>query len=225
MTQLEALEAVLFDLDGLLVDTEPLWVRSADEVLRRRGATWDRSLRQHVMGRHPREVARFMIDHYGLDCDAESLMEERLELQRELYQRHGVELLGGAQELVDGLLAARVPMAVASGSPTHLVRSCLEAVGLVTRFGAVVGADRVGRGKPAPDVFLAAAAELGASAAGCVVLEDANNGVQAALAAHMSCVKVARDGELAGAHLLVESLHDVSPADLQRLVTHGRQHR
>lgn len=213
-----ALQAVLFDLDGLLVDTEPLWIRSAGEILARRGHRWDLALRQRVMGRHPLEVARFMVEHYRLDDDPAALMEERLELQRELYASEGIEPMPGALALVRALVSAEIPRAVASGSPTALVETCLDALGLRASFGCALGSDRVGQGKPAPDVFFAAASALGVEPRGCVVLEDADNGVAAALAADMICVKVAQDGRgAAGAQLALESLEALDVATLRGL--------
>ncbi|PIE19594.1 MAG: hypothetical protein CSA65_01625 [Proteobacteria bacterium] len=214
------LQAVLFDLDGLLVDTEPLWIRSAGEVLARRGHRWDLALRQRVMGRHPLEVARFMVEHYGLDDDPTALMEERLELQRGLYASEGIEPMPGALALVRQLVEAGIPRAVASGSPTALVATCLEALDLRASFSCAIGADQVSRGKPAPDVFLAAASALGVEPRGCVVLEDANNGVAAALAADMICVKVAREGRGAtGAQLARTSLEALDVSTLRGLFT------
>jgi HAD superfamily hydrolase (TIGR01509 family) len=212
------LQAVLFDLDGLLVDTEPLWIRSAGEILGRRGHAWDLALRPKVMGRHPLEVARFMIEHYGLDDDPVALMEERLALQRQLYASEGIEPMPGALTLVRELVSAGIPRAVASGSPTALVTTCLDALGLRGSFGVAIGSDRVAKGKPAPDVFLAAARALGVDPRGCAVLEDADNGVAAALAADMICVKVTRDERGgAGAQLLLESLEALDVSTLRGL--------
>lgn len=217
--------AVIFDLDGLLVDTEPVWGRSGDLVLAPYGHSWDRSLRPRVMGRSPVEVAGVMVDHYGLDIAPEQLAERRLELQRQLYREAGVQALAGARVLAEALAEAGVRRAVASGSPTDLVEAALEGSGLRAFFEVYLGSDLVARGKPAPDLFLLAAQRLAAKPADCVVLEDADSGVAAALAAGMFCVKVAGvvGSGPAGAHLHLPSLEQVDPKLLSGLVeTRGR---
>lgn len=212
--------AVIFDLDGLLVDTEPLWGQSADHVLAPFGQTWDRSIRPRVMGRSPLEVARVMVDHYGLTVAPERLVEQRLAEQRRLYREVGVRTLPGAQALAERLAEARIPRAVASGSPTDLVEAALEGSGLRPFFDVFLGSDLVVRGKPAPDIFLLAAQRLGVEPADCVVLEDADSGVTAALAAGMFCVKVAGvAGQGAtGAHRHLSSLEEVDAELLRGLV-------
>lgn len=213
------LTAVLFDLDGLLAATEPLWIASADEVLGRRGVRWDQALREQVMGRPPLEVARFMVEHFALEDDPEALMNERLALQRRLYETHGIAAMPGGVALVEALVAEGIPRAIASGSPSSLVDESLRRMGLSEHFPVALGSDQVARGKPAPDVFLASAAALGVDPRGCVVLEDADNGVAAALAAEMICVKVLRGScDDAGAHRLVESLEMLDVPMLRELV-------
>lgn len=212
--------AVIFDLDGLLVDTEPVWGRSGDLVLAPFGHTWDRLLRPRVMGRSPVEVAGVMVEHYGLDIAPVQLAERRLEIQRQLYREGGVPLLPGARSLVEALAEAGVSRAVASGSPTDLVEAALEGSGLRSFFDVCLGSDLVPQGKPAPDIFLLAARRLAAEPARCVVLEDADSGVKAALAAGMFCVKVAGvvGSGAAGAHLHLPSLEQVDRKLLSGLV-------
>ena len=180
--------AVIFDLDGLLADTEPLWIASARELLQRRGLAEDPQLRPRVMGRPPKVVAAIYVEHFGLDEEPGDLMEERLAILRQLYGERGVDPLPGAVPLVRQLCASGLPLAVASGSPTELVELVLSKIQLAGAFSAVVGSDQGGRGKPAPDIFLNAAARLGWIPDRCVVLEDSALGIIAALAAKMGCI-------------------------------------
>lgn len=212
------LSAVIFDLDGLLADTEPLWGESARLLLARRGHTWDPSLKPQFMGRHPLEVAGMLVRHYGLDDTPAALVEERLAILDRLYRTARLQPMPGARALVAGLAAARVPMAVASGSPGRLVQLVLERIDLLAPITAWLGSDAVERGKPAPDLFLLAARRLGVEPAGCVVLEDAPAGVQAALAAGMTCFAVPLPETpveaVASAHRVLQSLAQLAPADL-----------
>jgi HAD superfamily hydrolase (TIGR01509 family) len=214
--------AVLFDLDGVLADTEPLWSRSAEVVLQRRGARFDPGLKPQFMGRHPLEVARIMVKHYDLDVAPEALLHERLTILREIYAAAPIPAVSGARELVQALAAEGVPMAVASGSPGELVTAVLTSLGLIQTLPVHLGSDEVERGKPAPDLFEEAARRLGAAPARCVVVEDAVLGVQAAHAAKMACVALAsaavRTELLAGADRVVGSLTELSPALLARVV-------
>lgn len=218
--------AVIFDLDGLLADTEPLWSESARILLERRGRSYDSSLKTLFMGRQPAEVARIMKEHYSLRGPVEELLAERLEILEQLYATGPVTPMPGAVELVTTLEADEVPMAVASGSPGYLVRTVLETLGLRKQLPVALGSDEVDRGKPAPDLFLLAARRLGAAADRCVVLEDAPAGVQAALAAGMACVAVPGPdvpaGELADAHLTVSCLSELTPALLARVANARR---
>jgi HAD superfamily hydrolase (TIGR01509 family) len=214
--------AVIFDLDGLLADTEPVWSESARLLLERRGRTYDPRSKSLLMGRHPLEVARWTVDRYGLDDAPDALLAERLQILLALYTATPPRPLPGARELVTALQGEGVPMAVASGSPSEVVEAVLQQLDLRGPLAVVVGSDAVLHGKPAPDVFLLAAERLGVDAEACVVLEDSPAGVKAALAAGMACVAVpspgVTDADVAGAHARSRSLSELSPAVLREIV-------
>jgi HAD superfamily hydrolase (TIGR01509 family) len=223
--------AVIFDLDGVLADTEPIWSQSSVILLERRGKVYDMRLKHQFMGRSPREVVKRLAEHYGLADPPEALHRERLAIIEELYHQGPLRSLPGAQDLVRALAQVHIPCAVASGSPDPLIRLVLQAIELTPYLPVYVGSETVERGKPAPDVFLAAAERLGVRPQNCVVIEDAITGVQAALAAQMSCVAVAGPfitaEQLADAHLCVNSLTSLNPHLLVELVQsrHGQKER
>ena len=213
--------AVIFDLDGLLADTEPLWTESARRLLARRGLRYAPEIKALTMGRHPIEVMGIYKEHFGLDGEPPALAAERFELLRELY-RTELRAMPGAVELVGALAAERVPMVVASSSPASLIELVLERLALRPPIERWLGSERVARGKPAPDLFLLAAAELGAAPDRCVVVEDSPAGVLAARAAGMRCVAVPDPASPAARHLppcnlRVDSLRELSPARLRDL--------
>jgi HAD superfamily hydrolase (TIGR01509 family) len=214
--------AVIFDLDGLLADTEPIWSESARILLRRRGRRYDPSLKPRVMGRHPAWVIRLIIDHHHLDDEPETLLQERLEILSELYRTGEIPIMPGARGLVTGLARRQVPMAVASGSPKSVVQLVLERLGLRRHLQATVGSNEVSRGKPHPDLFLEAARRIGAEPKRCVVLEDAISGIEAALAAQMAVVAVPGseipDEVLTRAHRVVGSLTELTPEALVKVI-------
>jgi len=179
----------IFDLDGTLIDTMPLHYRAWDEAMRQAGlrVTLDEDLFYSLGGVPTRRVGELMGEHYGLKLDADRLFHEKEALFRELQ---------ADARLIEPVVAfarraaATHPLAVASGGPRDIVRRSLELTGLAPLFQAVVTADDVVHGKPAPDMFLLAAKLLGVEPARCLVFEDAEPGIRGALAAGMQVVRV-----------------------------------
>lgn len=181
---------VIFDLDGTLVDSEPIYYEAGRRLLAEYGVT-DFGWEQHTrfIGIGTRETLAVLRAEYGIDAPVDELLAGK--------NRHYLELVPAATEvfpqmrkLVEQLHAAGTPMAVASGSSRAAIEAVLGAAGLRALMKTVVSAEEVGRGKPEPDVFLEAAGRLGADPADCVVLEDAPPGAEAAHRAGMRCVAV-----------------------------------
>ncbi|MEV3988349.1 HAD family phosphatase [Streptomyces sp. NPDC049837] len=201
--------AVIFDLDGTLVDSEPNYYEAGRRLLERYGVTdfgWERHT--DFIGIGTRETLEILKEEYGIDAPIEELLAGK--------NRHYLELARAATHVfpemrvfVELLHAEGVPMAVASGSSRTAIEAVLGGTGLDAYLTTLVSAEEVERGKPAPDVFLEAARRLGVEPAHCVVLEDAPPGAAAAEAAGMRCVAVpyvpgtADDPAFAGAGLLV----------------------
>jgi HAD superfamily hydrolase (TIGR01509 family) len=165
--------AVLFDNDGLLLDTEILWTRAEVVLFERRGATFTMEHKLELIGSSG-PVAEARVERMlGLPGEGAALMAELHELVMEEALR-GVEPMPGAVELLDRI---EVPVGVASNSPRPFVERTLEAAGLRGRFGCVLSADDVAHPKPAPDLYVELARGLGADAADCVALEDSATGV------------------------------------------------
>ncbi|OKK03371.1 hydrolase [Streptomyces sp. CB03234] len=182
--------AVIFDLDGTLVDSEPNYYEAGRRLLERYGVTdfgWDRHT--DFIGIGTRETLEVLKEEYGIDAPIEELLAGK--------NRHYLELARAATEVfpemrafVELLHARGVPMAVASGSSRAAIEAVLGGTGLDAYLTTLVSAEEVERGKPAPDVFLEAARRLGVEPAHCVVLEDAPPGAAAATAAGMRCIAV-----------------------------------
>lgn len=186
-TDPSALAAVLFDMDGLLVDSERLWLEAEREVVHRLGGEWTAEHQKACVGGSLPRTTAYMLELTGADVTPADVARWLLDgMSRQL--RGGVELLAGADELLDGLAAAGVPCALVTSSYRPLVDAALGSVG-TGRFALTVAGDEVDRLKPAPDPYLTAARRLGADPRRCVALEDSPNGVASAEAA--GCVTVA----------------------------------
>ncbi|MEU0781966.1 HAD family phosphatase [Streptomyces sp. NPDC006173] len=182
--------SVIFDLDGTLVDSEPNYFEAGRQILAGQGVT-DFTWADHerYVGISTRETLALWKDRYGLTAPLDGLLAEKNSRYLELA-RASTRVYPEMRGFVELLGAEGVPMAVASGSSPEAIEAILTGTGLASRMTAVVSADEVAHGKPAPDVFLEAARRLGADPSGCVVLEDAAPGVTAARAAGMRCVAV-----------------------------------
>ena len=200
--------ALVFDMDGLMVDSEPLWFAVEREFARVRGGDWTAELALTCVGQGTPHTLRVMNKKFGFAVDVER--DARAVAEMFVARVQELALKPGFEELLAAGLGAGLPCAVASSSARKLVEATLRRFGVLDRFHAVTTGDDVDRHKPAPDVFLLAAERLGVAASACVVLEDSMAGVRAARAAGMRVVAVPerepeRFGELADA--VVADLH------------------
>jgi HAD superfamily hydrolase (TIGR01509 family) len=178
--------AVVFDLDGVLVDSEQLWDRARREVVTERGGTWRPGATRAMMGMSSPEWSRYMLDALGVDLPPEAISAAVVERLEKLYREH-LPLLPGARETVVTLSAHR-PLGLASSSNREIIELVLELAELRAFFVATVSSEEVPRGKPAPDVYLEAARRLDVPAPRCAAVEDSTNGIRAAAAAGMTVI-------------------------------------
>ncbi|GLY26331.1 HAD family phosphatase [Micromonospora sp. NBRC 101691] len=181
-------DAVIFDLDGVIVDSEPVWEEVRRAYVAAHGGTWQPDTQRRLMGMSTGEWSRHLSDDLGVDRTAEQVAAEVVEEMARRYAER-VPLIDGADD-VARRLAGRWPLGLASSSPTRLIAAALAATGLTGTFGATLSTEETAHGKPAPDVYLAVAARLGVAPARCVAVEDSSNGVRSAAAAGMRVVAV-----------------------------------
>jgi HAD superfamily hydrolase (TIGR01509 family) len=201
---------VIFDNDGLTLDTEHTWTRAEAALYARYGTEFTLDHKREMLGTSGARSALMMERHLGQPGRGDELRVELRELVHDELDGAGVEPMPGARELIEALGDAGVPLGLATNSGREFATRALRAAGLLDRFGVVVSAEDVERPKPAPDVYLAAAAGLGAEPAECVALEDSETGVAAARAAGMVVIGVPSFPgiDLSEADLVVAALTD-----------------
>jgi HAD superfamily hydrolase (TIGR01509 family) len=183
-------EAVIFDLDGVLIDTEPEWEQVRREFVLGNGGRWPEDAQSRLMGMSTAEWAHYLSDDLGVGRPDAEVAESVIDRMAERYRRH-LPLMPGALAAVDRL-GGRWKLGLASSSPRRLIDLFLSLSGRPAAFSVTVSADEVARGKPAPDVYLAAIERLGVAAGRGLAVEDSSNGVRAAVAAGLYCVVVPR---------------------------------
>jgi HAD superfamily hydrolase (TIGR01509 family) len=208
------IETVIFDLDGVLIETEQEWNDVRRDFAAAHGGHWDEHDQPAVMGANSMQWATYMHEQNGVELPPQSIYDGVVEALRVRYARH-LPLIPGAREAVIGL-APSFRLGVASSSPLELIEYSLDLAGLRQYFGAVVSSDQVATGKPAPDVYLEACARLNTSPERAVAVEDSSNGLRAAAAAGLSVIAVPNpdfppgDDALALADVILTSVGDVT---------------
>jgi HAD superfamily hydrolase (TIGR01509 family) len=203
--------AVVFDMDGLLLDTETLWHKAETELFARHGETFTWDDRMAVMGTSFAMTADYFVRRLRRPADeGPGLVQEMIELMHALVRR-AVEARPGAVELVKRLRTDGVPLGLASNSPRFLVDDALATAGLTDAFDTIVTSDDVEHAKPAPDIYLLACERLGVDQADALALEDSASGVTAAKAAGLTVIGVPQFAEtdVSAADRVVDSLEDL----------------
>jgi HAD superfamily hydrolase (TIGR01509 family) len=183
-------DAVIFDLDGVLIDSEPAWASVRERLTRESGGRWREGAQEEMMGMSSSEWSRYMHLELGVPMEPAEISAAVVEGLEAEYRRQ-VPLLPHAVESVRAL-AGRWPLAVASSANRPLIDLVLELTGMAELFRVTVSSEEVARGKPDPGVYLEAARRLETAPDGCVAVEDSTNGVRSAHSAGMPVIAVPR---------------------------------
>lgn len=177
----ERVEAVIFDLDGVLIDSEPVWEQVRRDYILQRGGRWPEDAQARLLGMSTAEWARYLSADLGVNLPPETVANEVIDQMAARYA-DSLPLMPGADGTLKRLRST-LRMALASSSPRRLIDSVLATAGWQDIFEATVSTDEAGRGKPAPDVYLSAARRLGLPTSACAAVEDSSNGLRSATAA------------------------------------------
>jgi HAD superfamily hydrolase (TIGR01509 family) len=209
------IDAVVFDLDGVLLDTEHVWDEVREQLARERGGRWHAGAQADMMGMSSPEWSRYMHETIGLDASPDEIAGEVVRRMEDRY-RDALPLLPGARGAIERL-EKRWPLGLASSSNRPLIDLALELAGFAASFRATVSSEEVARGKPAPDVYLEACDKLGVEPARATAIEDSRNGIRSAQAAGMKVIAIPNtrfrpdDESLALADVVLRSLDELSP--------------
>jgi HAD superfamily hydrolase (TIGR01509 family) len=182
------IEAVVFDLDGVLIASEEVWDAVRGRYVRERGGRYDADVQRAMMGMSALEWSRFLHEDAGVPDEPETINRDVVERMLEAYRRE-LPLVPGAVEAVQRI-AAKFPLALASSSNREVFEAALELADLTDCFSATVSSEEVERGKPAPDVYLEAAHRLGVAPESCTAVEDSHAGIRSAKSAGMRVIAI-----------------------------------
>jgi HAD superfamily hydrolase (TIGR01509 family) len=207
--------AVVFDLDGVLIQSEEVWDTVRERFTRERGGRYDAEIQRAMMGMSSTEWSHYLHETAGLPDSPEQINEAVVQRMLEAYERQ-LPLIDGAVDAVQRL-ARTYPLGLASSSNRALIDAVLRTAGLESCFAATVSSEEVARGKPAPDVYLEAARRLGVEPTSCAAVEDSHGGIRSAKAAEMRVIAIPNpsyppdDESLAQADVVLRSLAELTP--------------
>ena len=213
------IEAVIFDLDGVIIDSEQIWDDVRERYVRERGGRYDAEAQRAMMGMSSTEWSRFIHEELGVEATPAEINAEVVELMAARY-RDQLPVVPGAREAVERM-AASFPLGLASSSNRPLIDTVLELAGLSMLFRATVSSEEVPRGKPAPDVYVEAARRLGVEPERCAAIEDSHSGIRSAKAAGMRVVAIPNphyppdEDVLAEADIVLTSIEQLTPTMLR----------
>jgi HAD superfamily hydrolase (TIGR01509 family) len=209
------IHAVVFDLDGVIVDSEHVWDEARQRLAEERGGRWTQTASRDMMGMSSPEWSRYMHDVIGVEDSPEEISAEVVRRLESIY-REELPMFDGAAEAVERL-ADSWPLGLASSSNREIIDLVLTLSSLGRFFRATVSSEEVLRGKPAPDVYLEAARQLGADPARCAAIEDSHNGIRSAKAAGMRVVAIPNpvfppdEDALSLADVVLRSVRELEP--------------
>lgn len=208
------IKAIIFDMDGLIVNTETLYSKAVQKVIGKREKQYTFKVKRQMMGRTGIEAMRILKDKLGLKKSAEEILKEREKIYGRILSQTKIKPFPGTLELLKLLNALRIKKALASSSSGKWIKLTLKKLNIAKEFKVVVSGDEVKKGKPNPEIYLLAAKRLDLSPQDCLVLEDSLAGVKSAKRAGMKCIavpnKYTKGIDFSRADKVVNSLEEIN---------------
>lgn len=207
------LKAVIFDMDGVLVNTEPVYYKVIKEILNENGHDIDYKEYEKYIGMTNEYTWELLKEKYSINIDINELIDNMMILKNVIIKRDGYELIEGIEDLLENLKQNNIKIGVASSSPICDILDATKSTNIYKYFDKLVSGESVEKSKPFPDIFLKVANELGISSQECIVIEDSKNGVLAAKSANMKCIgffnKDSGKQDLSSSDIIVNSLKEI----------------
>jgi beta-phosphoglucomutase family hydrolase len=207
------IKAVIFDMDGLMVDTEPLYSQAMQQVAQKRGKCFTLELKQKIMGRLAIDSMRIFKEALGLNESPEEILEEREKIYGKLIAQE-IKPMPGLFKVLELLDKMGIRKAIASSSKRCWIELIIDKLGIRNQFEIIVSGQEIQRGKPNPDIYLLAAKKLNLKPQQCLVIEDATSGVKSAKSANMKCIAIPNQFtqglDFSGADLVLNSLEEIN---------------
>ena len=214
------IRAVIFDMDGVIIDSEPLWEKAERILLARRGIDYNPTYRDKIVGLNQKDSGRLLKETFNLPETIEELLAERIEILLPLYEKE-LELVPGLITILKEVKESGFLLALASSSPYKVINFVLGKFSLNEFFSVVVSGESVEFGKPHPDIYLYTAKKLRVEPEECVVIEDSINGVNSAKSAGMLCIAIPdkrlNQKEFQIAEMVVDRLDEISVRVIKNL--------
>lgn len=210
-------KTVIFDMDGIIVDSEPLWEKSEIRLINQKGVKYNNSYREKIVGLNQVDSIKLLKKTFRLKSSIESIFEERIQILLDLYKNE-LSLVPGITNLLEESLSHNLKIGLASGSPMKVIDFVLKKFDIRNYFSTVVSSDCVERGKPSPDIYLKTAKLLETDPKDCIAIEDSINGVKSVKNAGIFCIAVPHPdldiNKYEKADLLFEKLSDINIASI-----------
>ncbi|HEX3035477.1 MAG TPA: HAD family phosphatase [Thermodesulfobacteriota bacterium] len=207
------IKAVIFDMDGVMIDSEPLWEKTERILMAQRNIDYNPIYRDKIVGLNQNDSAKLLRETFNLPKTIEEIITERIDILLTLYEKE-LELVKGLTDLLEELAQKGFLLALASSSPRRAINFVLDNFSLRDFFSVIVSGDDIQLGKPHPDIYLHTAQRLYVKPEECVVIEDSINGVKSAKAAGMTCIAVPdrrlNPKEFQAADLITDSLDKIN---------------
>ncbi len=212
------MQAFIFDMDGVIIDSEPIHCDVMREVLSKDHINITNDELNKYTGMTSSDVFSQLIIKYHLPYTPEEMTDEHMTMFKTYISSHHVEPIAGIRTLIEKLHKAHIPIAIASSSPLHVIRFVADSFNITDYFEFLLSGEDIAHSKPAPDIYLMAAAKLGLSTTECVVLEDSKNGTIAAKAAGAYCIGFINPNsgsqDLSKADITVKNISDIKLSSL-----------
>ena len=215
------IKAYIYDMDGVMIDSEPLWEKTETILLGRRNIDYDPDYRDKILGLKQEDSGKLLIDTFNLNESVEEIVMERLDILISIYEKE-LEMMPGLVPLLDKLRELEIPAGVASSSPLRVINFVLKMFSLEDYFSSVVSGDCTKKGKPHPEIYLQSADKLGVKPHECIAIEDSINGVKSATSAGMYCIampdKRLSQDKFQGAHIITDSLVHIDIHNIEKQI-------